>query len=150
MEQEVDIVTNPESEVSSLGALGSQNLHEFLRYGVASAIALVVDAGSLVLLTSYLGVPYLISGAIAFSLGIAVIYFLSINWVFEKRTMESATAEFSLFFVIGVIGLLINELVLFVLTGEYGVYYMFSKGTSIVIVFFWNFFARKYLLFARM
>ncbi|MCR4325557.1 MAG: GtrA family protein [Patescibacteria group bacterium] len=146
--EEADIVTSPEREMApSIEALGSSTAHEFLRYFVASAVALVVDAGSLALMISVFGVPYLISGAIAFCLGVATIYLLSIRWVFEKRAFKSAQAEFALFLIIGIVGLGINELILWVLTGQFGFFYLFSKGASVFVVFLWNFFARKTLLF---
>jgi len=150
MDPESDIVVAPDAESApGIEALGSSSLREFIRYFVASLVALVVDAGSLALFTSVLGIPYLISGAMSFSLGIAVIYILSIKWVFEKRALDNPVAEFGLFFFIGIIGLGINELVLWALTGGFGIYYLFSKGASIIVVFTWNFLARKSLLFRK-
>ena len=145
---DTDIATAPEGEMApSIEALGSNTTREFLRYFVASAIALVTDAGSLVLMTSLIGIPYLYSGAVAFLFGLTVIYVLSIRWVFEARSVRDWRAEFSLFALIGIVGLLLNEFVLWILTGELGFHYMLSKGASVVLVFLWNFLARKSLLF---
>lgn len=130
-------------------ALGSSTLHEFIRYLAASLVALGVDVGVLALLTGVFGVPYLISAAISFLLGLSVIYIASIYWVFEARSMRSPAVEFGVFFTIGLIGLGINELILWVLTGGLGLYYLASKMASVFVVFTWNFFARKYVLFAK-
>ena len=148
MADELDIVTAPESETgSTLSVAGARGVQEFIRYFTASLVALVVDAGSLYILTSLLGVPYLYSGAITFLLGLTIVYVLSITWVFEHRTSVHPGIEFLIFAIIGVVGLAINEGVLYVLTGLFGLYYLLSKAASVIIVFTWNFFARKYLLF---
>ncbi len=145
---EPDLVTSPESATSpAISAMGARGAHEFIRYFVASGIALCLDVGSLYVLTSIFTVPYLISAVIAFVIGLTTIYVLSVNWVFEHRVLRDAKAEFAVFTLIGMVGLALNELVLWVLTGQLGLYYLLAKGVSIAVVFSWNFGARKWLLF---
>ena len=145
-----ELVTTPEAAPSATFAgIGSETAHEFVRYFVASAIALAVDVGMLWLLTSVLGVPYLISAAISFALGIVIIYLLSIRWVFDARRMRSAQVEFAAFLAIGIVGLIINEAILYVLTGVFGFFYLASKLASVFVVFTWNFTARKMMLFSK-
>lgn len=145
---EHDLAVSPEGgESLTLGALGSRDTREFVRYFGASLVALLVDVGTLFVCTSWLAIPYLYSGAIAFTLGLIVIYILSISWVFERRAGVHPWIEFAVFALIGIIGLGINEGVLYILTGLLGVYYLLSKVASVFVVFTWNFFARKYLLF---
>lgn len=143
-----DIVTTPEAETSAaVSTIGSEGLHEFIRYFVASGIALTVDVGILWLLTSVLGVSYLVSGALAFAAGLVTIYVLSVFWVFSTRTLQSPATEFTVFALIGIVGLGLNELILYALTGLIGWHYLFSKVASVAVVFTWNFAARKWLLF---
>jgi len=150
MEHDTDIATSPESAPSATAsALGSEGTREFVRYFFASALALAADAGSLYMLTSVVGVPYLYSGAIAFVLGLIVVYTLSVLWVFEHRSSRSLWFEFSVFTIIGFIGLGINEVVLYIGTGILGWHYLYSKVASVVLVFTWNFAARKRMLFAH-
>ncbi len=127
--------------------LGAEGLHEFVRYFFASAVALLADIGALTILTEVMGVPYLAAGAIAFLIGLLIIYLLSTHWVFSARRVGNAWTEFGLFTLIGIVGLGINELVLWTLTGGVGLYILYSKVVSVIFVFTWNFFARKYLLF---
>lgn len=142
-----NLAVAPESgESDTVNVLGSRSTHEFIRYFVASLIALFVDALMLFVLTSLFDVHYLVSAGMAFLCGLAITYTLSIHWVFERRHAR-AGFEFFVFFVTGLTGLLINELVLWVLTGGLGFYYMVSKIASAGIVFLWNFFARRYVLF---
>ena len=145
---EPDVVTTPEAAPSiALSSMGSEGLHEFIRYVVASAIALVLDIATLSFLTSVAGVPYLLSGAIAFLVGLTAVYFLSVRWVFAERTLSNPWAEFLLFAGIGVVGLMINEVILYVFTSLFGFFYLFSKMASVIFVFTWNFGVRKIFLF---
>ncbi len=143
-----DIATAPEGETSpAVSLIGSEHTHEFVRYLLASVLALAADVSALFLLTSVAGISYLLSGALAFTLGLVVIYLLSTRWVFTTRSMQSPLAEFGIFAGIGLVGLALNALVLWILTGWLGVFYLISKFASIVLVFAWNFSARKWMLF---
>lgn len=143
-----DIAIAPESaSAPGVATMGSEALHEFIRYGVASVIALLTDVGLLWLLTDVFDFSYLLSGAIAFTAGLVVIYFLSIYWVFAERVVQSRAAEFAIFALIGLVGLGFNEAILYLFTSIFGFYYLISKIASVVVVFTWNFAARKYVLF---
>jgi putative flippase GtrA len=120
---------------------------EFARYTVVGGIAFAADFGVLFLLTRFAGVYYLISAAISFVLGLAVNYAFSRVWVFSHRTMSSATLEFTIFALIGVAGLGLNELGMWLLASKLGVQYLLAKIITAVFVYIWNFAARKYSLF---
>ncbi|OPY27438.1 MAG: GtrA-like protein [Methanobacterium sp. PtaU1.Bin242] len=120
---------------------------QFFRYIFVGGIAFIVDFGSLFIFTDIFGLYYLISAAIAFILGLITNYILSINWVFNRRTLNNRTYEFGLFTIIGIIGLALNEFFIWFLTAEIGFYYLISKIIAAIIILFWNFFARKLTLF---
>lgn len=122
-------------------------LLQLFRYGFVGEAAFIVDYGTLFLLTNYAEVPYLWSAAIAFLLGLITNYLLSISWVFVRDVARSVWGEFIVFAIIGVIGLIFNELIMYAGTDLMHLHYMLSKLISTAIVFFWNFGARKYLLF---
>ena len=122
---------------------------QLFRYGFVGGIAFVVDYGTLFLLTNYAGIPYLWSAAIAFVLGLVTNYLLSISWVFRRNEAMKCWQEFLLFAIIGVVGLVFNEIIMYLGTDILQLHYMVSKLISTVIVFFWNFLARKYLLFNK-
>ncbi|MBP2044841.1 GtrA family protein [Methanobacterium aggregans] len=124
-----------------------QTLIQFFRYTFVGGVAFLLDFGSLYYLTEYLGVYYLLSAAIAFILGLVANYILSITWVFDNHTLDNKVSEFGLFALIGIVGLGINEFIIWGFTANVQIYYMFSKIISAIIVLIWNFSARKYLLF---
>jgi len=120
---------------------------ELARYFIASGIALSIDAGTLYLLTKFAGVHYLLSAAIGFILGLGTIYILSIRWVFSKRRVKKSHHELFIFSMIGIGGLGINELGIYLLTDGLLLHFMVSKVLVACLVFAWNFGIRKLLLF---
>jgi putative flippase GtrA len=116
---------------------------QLFRYTFVGGLAFLVDFGSLFLLTEFAG-----SAAIAFLLGLATNYVLSITWVFNRRRVSSRWLEFTIFGIIGIIGLGLNELIIWQATETLKLHYLVSKLIATATVYLWNFFARKYTLFS--
>jgi len=132
---------------SLLFAKSDKTSIQLLRYTFVGGIAYAVDFGSLFFLTEVVKIHYLISAAIAFILGLLTNYTLSILWVFPRRTLASKRMEFLVFAIIGLVGLGLNEGIIWFFTDLVHFHYLMSKVISAVVVFFWNFFARKKILF---
>ncbi|MBL8233305.1 MAG: GtrA family protein [Bryobacterales bacterium] len=122
-------------------------LSQFGRYLVVGGAAFGADFGLLYLLTEFGGIHYLGSAAMAFLAGLMLNYVLSRAWVFDRRTLDSTSLEFLVFAGIGVIGLLLNEVILWAVVGQFQIHYLLAKGGSAGVVLVWNFGARRFLLF---
>lgn len=139
----------------SIKALYGQILHsqatifQLIRYGFVGGVAFVADYASLYIFTEWLGVQYLVSAAIAFIIGLTFNYILSNLIVFTTHRLNNRLLEFSIFAIIGVIGLGLNELIMYCACEMIGLHYMIAKLISTALVFFWNFFARKLTLFYK-
>lgn len=120
---------------------------QLFRYFFVGGTAFVVDFGLLWALTRCCGMHYLLSAAISFAAGLTVNYALSVCWVFNDHVLRSRVAEFAAFVLIGIIGLGLNEAILWGATALMELHYLIAKILSAAVVFFWNFLARKYLLF---
>ena len=120
---------------------------QFMRYAVVGGVAFTADFALLFILTDGFGLHYLISAAAAFLLGLTVNYFLSVSWVFDLRALANKRAEFAVFAAIGLIGLGFNELFIWFFTEHVHFHYLVSKACATILVFLWNFVARKYILF---
>ena len=125
-------------------------LLQLFRYGFVGGVASVADYGTLYLFTEAFHIYHLLSAAIAFVIGLIVNYLLSTSWVFASRTQKNKWIEFAIFAIIGLFGLGWNEIIIYVGTDVCELHYMISKLISTVIVFFWNFFARKIILFKNL
>jgi putative flippase GtrA len=124
-----------------------KTLIQLFRYTFVGGLAFIVDFLALFLLEQYAGLHYLVANLIAFTLGLTTNYALSVLWVFDRRVLENKYAEFVIFALLGVMGLGLNEVVLYLFTGLFGLYYLVSKVIATGVTFVWNFVSRKVLLF---
>jgi putative flippase GtrA len=124
-------------------------LLQLFRYTLVGGFAFLIDFGVLFALTEYLNLHYLVSAAIAFIAGLSVNYYLSTKWVFARRAFGNRIVEFTLFAFIGIIGLGLNELFMWIFTDILLIFYLVSKIITTIIIYLWNFSARKFILFNR-
>lgn len=122
-------------------------LLQLFRYTFVGGFAFVVDFGLLYALTELVGMFYLASATCAFLAGLSVNYALSVAWVFHKSRLKSKWMEFLLFALVGVVGLGLTTLFLWIFTDLIGIHYLISKIITTILVYLWNFLGRKYWLF---
>ena len=118
-----------------------------VRYGFVSGLAYSIDLTALFVLTEFVGIHFLVSAAIAYLLGLVVNYLLSIHWVFSSRNIVDPKIEFILFTLLGIVGLLLNELIIWGFAELLMLHYMFSRVLSAFIGFPTKFALRKLVLF---
>ena len=70
-----------------------------------------------------------------------------VRYLFNNSKFRNRIVEFLFFAAIGVVGLGFNDLLIWLFTDCIGTHYMFSKIVAAAMVYLWNFFARKYLVF---
>lgn len=120
----------------------------FCKYLVAGGMGFLLDFSALYLLFNVLGMHYLVAATIAFTVGLIFVYLTSNKWVFEERRMEERQVlEFTLFAIIGVVGLGLTVLFMWILVDMGGLYPLIAKLITTGLVLCWNFGARKYLLY---
>jgi putative flippase GtrA len=121
---------------------------ELFKYGLSSALALAVDYSLLIALTELVGLHYILSASIGFCAGMLVAYLLSITFVFEQRRLASPSLEFTTFLAIGLLGLCLTQVMLWGIVASSSLPYTLAKAPTAVIVFLFNFAARRALLFS--
>lgn len=122
-----------------------QTTAQFLKYFGAALIGYAFDLGTLILLTEALHIHYLVSATISFTLGLIVVYIISSKYVFGKSRLKSKTHEFVLFALIGLVGLGLLNVIMWILTGSMQINYIASKILATIVVYAWNFIARRAL-----
>lgn len=123
-------------------------LIQIFRYTFVGGFAFIVDFGLLLFLKEVCSLHYILSATLSFIAGLFVNYIISINWVFTSSKNVNRKVEFLFFGLIGLVGLGLNDLLMWVLTDGVGIYYLLSKIITAILVYLWNFFARRYLLFS--
>ncbi|MBR5433282.1 MAG: GtrA family protein [Bacteroidales bacterium] len=126
---------------------------QIVRNAVVEGVRYATNMLILWTLTEYvLGKDYLgVSTAIASLLAGLVNYVLSSLWVFHKveEKAKKNLLQFALFTAIGAVGLGINVGITTFLTRHIGINYLISNTIAQIVVFFFNFFMRKHLVFER-
>ncbi len=120
----------------------SKLFKQLFRFGVVGFTAFLIDAGVLYVLTEYLHVYYLVSSVISFIVSLAYNYILSIFWVFDVKRKQTYK-EVLLFAILSVIGLGVNQLVMYLGVDLLNIHYMLCKIIATIIVMVYNFITRK-------
>lgn len=126
----------------------NRTLLQFARYGAVAVIALAFDFGTYAFLITVCHVHPVLAATVGFSIGIVVNYLLSVYWVFSERA-RTRRAEMIGFLIIGLVGLMLTNLIIWLVAVFWQHNELLAKLVAVVIVFFWNFGARKWLLFNK-
>ena len=119
---------------------------QFMKFGVVGVIAFIIDFGVMVFLTEVFAVPYLISTTIAFTVSVIFNYVASMRYVFVRKDDMSRRREFIVFVLLSVIGLVLNDVFMWLLVDFFFIDYRISKIITTVLVAIWNFVSRKIFL----
>lgn len=134
---------------------------QFFRYVFVGGGATVVQYLILILLKEACGINANAANAVGFVGGLITNYIISTYWVFDKSAVKNKAAEFTAFALIGVVGLGINQGLIWLFDNTLAEkqifgsliparwYYLIGQVLATGITFFWNFFARKILLFNK-
>lgn len=122
-------------------------LLQFGRYCLVGGLATIVDWGCLYVAEG-LGLHYLLAAVIGFIGGLTCNYALSKSMVFNAETAKlDPKREFLVYGAIGIVGLLLTLILMYIMTEGFRFHFMISKMIATVLVLFWNFMARKYMLY---
>ena len=119
-------------------------INQILKFGLDGGIAFAIDYGILFLLAKVIGLNELISAAISFIISLTFNYFLSTKWVFEAK--KQTPKEVIIFVLLSVVGLGINEVLIYLGTKKLGIDVMIVKLFATAIVMVYNFITRKLIL----
>lgn len=122
---------------------------QLFRSTQGSVISYIFDLGSYLIFVNVLNIPYLLARFISYAIGTTVSYFFSILWIFPSRSVASKFLEYGSFLSVGIIGAAGNIVLLAIFTEVIGLYHVYGNVISGILVFFFNFFIRKILLFRK-
>ena len=120
---------------------------KIIKYFFVGGTAAVVDITIFFIFAKVIQFPYLTVGALGFVIATIVNYILSTRFVFISGSRFSKYREIILVYAASIIGLLLNQLILYACVDGVGLELMISKLTATGSVFLWNFFARNNFIF---
>ena len=121
-------------------------MKQMAKFGVVGVLAFLIDYGTMLFLTEVFGVPYLASTTIGFIVSVVFNYVASMRFVFTHKEDLSRRREFVIFVVLSVIGLGLNDLLMFIGVDLIGVDYRITKIFATAVVMVYNFVTRKIFL----
>ena len=130
-----------------------KNLFEFLRYVLIGGSAFLVDLLIMVLFNEFVfkGNFLYVSIFLGYVVGLIYNFIFSCRFVFEngfEKIKNNEVKSFVIFTVIGLLGLGLTELLMFLFVDLIDFHYTISKILTGIIVVFWNYLARKFIIFS--
>lgn len=121
-------------------------IKQLFRFGLVGGICFLIDYSILYICTDIFKIHYLISSVISFTISTIFNYILSIKWVFNLKENRNSKKDFVNFILFSVIGLILNQIIMWFGVDILNIYYMITKIISTCIVMCFNFITRKIFL----
>ena len=128
--------------------LSQDFIYKFIRFGLVGFSGIFVDFGTTYLLKEKLKVHKYAANSCGFLLATVSNYLLNRYWTFQSADSK-AFEQFGKFFAIAIIGLIFNNLIIYILNEKLKINFYLSKVFAIAAVSLWNFFANYIYTFAR-
>ncbi|NMA51088.1 MAG: GtrA family protein [Mollicutes bacterium] len=118
-------------------------VNQILKFGLVGGIAFLIDFCIFAILVK-IGIHYLIAQIISFFISLIFNYIASIKWVFNAK--KQTKKEALLFLFLAIIGLGINELLLYIGISILNIDTLLTKLISTMLVMIYNFITRKLII----
>lgn len=114
-------------------------------YGIIGSFSSGLDFVIYTILIRSLGIHYLVANCISVLCGISTSFILNRNYNFKVK--DHPRRRFSIFLIVGLSGLLLSNIILYICINTFAMGKVISKLLSIVLVVFFQFLVNKYLTF---
>lgn len=133
-------------DVKALGGMQALGL-QFMLYLFVGGLSSVLDVGGFLAL-QHAGIGYIMASVLSFIAATIVNYFLSYVLAFT-RGKYSQRSEVIRFWLVSLVGLLINTIVVWLLVNEIGAMPIVGKVVAVPVVLVWNFAGRRVFVFHK-
>ncbi len=121
-------------------------LFKFVKFCMVGFSGVFVDFGITYLFKEIVKIQKYVANAIGFTTAATTNYIFNRLWTFHSQNPDVA-GEFTRFFMIALIGLGINSLIIFILSGKFKMNFYLAKLIATIIVTLWNFLINAYFTF---
>lgn len=119
---------------------------QIFKFGIVGVVATIIDFAFLYLFREFCHFNTILANTLSFCISVIYNYIASVKWVFNVNKDKDPRKNFIVFIIFSVIGLLLNDFIMWVSTDKLSIYYMLSKVIATLIVMIFNFITRKLFL----
>lgn len=119
---------------------------KFVKFCVVGGSGVIVDFGVTYVTKELLKLNKYVANSLGFIVAASTNYLLNRVWTFQS-TSPDILKQYGLFFGLSLIGLALNNLIIYLLHGKLKLNFYLSKLFAIGIVTFWNFFMNYFFNF---
>lgn len=123
-------------------------LIKLLKFGIVGFAGLIVDFTVTYICKEKLKIHKYVSSSLGFTIATATNYRLNRFWTFDSHD-EATMTQFGKYFMICLVGLVLSNILIYILNDKLKWNFYFAKGCAIVIVSLWNFFANYLYTFTN-
>ena len=121
-------------------------ISKIFRFVIVGGIATIIDFVFLYIFKELFNFNLILANTLAFIISVIYNYIASIKWVFDIDKNKNSKIQFLLFITFSVIGLILNNIFIYLFTDIMGIYYLISKIIATLFVMIFNFVTRKIFL----
>ena len=121
-------------------------LIQIFKFAIVGGIATIIDFVFLYIFREFCHFPVLVSNTLSFCISVIYNYIASVKWVFDVNKEKDARKQFIIFIVFSVLGLILNNVIMWITVDFLSIYYLLAKIIATVIVMIFNFVTRKIFL----
>lgn len=120
-------------------------LIQIIKFLIVGGIATIIDWIIYYLLYNYIDIKPLVANIISYSIATIYNYLASVKLVFDVKNKNSKE-NFIIFIIFSLMGLLLSELLIYLMIDKLGISKMIAKILSTALVMIFNFITRKKFL----
>lgn len=117
---------------------------QIFKFVIVGGIATAIDFLLLFVFKDVFHMQVIISNTLSFCISLVYNYIASVSWVFDVNKEKSSRKNFIIFLIFSIIGLIINDLIMYLLINTLDTFASKIIATAIVMIF--NFITRKMFL----
>ena len=119
---------------------------KFIKFCIVGFSGLLIDFIITFISKEKLKIHKYISNSLGFVIAVCTNYYLNRIWTFDSNSTQ-IFKEYTSFLIISIVGLITNNIFLYLFHEKLGKQFYISKFIAILLTSFWNFFANYYYTF---
>lgn len=121
-------------------------LVQIFKFGIVGVVATLIDFIFLYFFKEFCNLSVVLANTLSFIISVLYNYWASLTFVFDVNKEKDKRKNFIIFILCSIVGLLLNDLIVWIITDLLEVYYLISKVIATLFVMVFNFITRKKFL----